>query len=462
MTKNYEKNTLISVIIPVYNVRSYLKRCIESVLSQTHRHLEILLIDDGSDDGSELICEQYSKKDKRIKVFHKCNGGLSSARNYGLQHVTGEYIGFVDSDDYIDIKMYEHLVGVINDDIDLAACGVKEEYTKRYKRKYCASNFTCGCQMMNRFEAMRELLLLRAFGFSACNKLFKKTLFNDVRFPEGKSSEDIPVMYKIFSKINYAVNNGYTDYHYVHRPGSITGGNFFDRRMDFYYFTKEILEDISVNYPQYKNEAFTLHLKSVYSLMNQILNSRNKRKYKKTYKMLQDILAENEGSIKESSYIDENTRKDMLSKIKKGLDEETEEFCSKVQYNMLKDKVEKLSEFYNILIQWISLKEKGIAIGDFIKKGGYRTVAIYGMKELGELLYEEMKNSDICVEYVIDQSREFIFIDVPVLKPNEALFPVDIIIVTAVHYFEEIKELLKSKVNCPICSLEDILFFEDE
>ena len=453
---------LISIIIPVYNVLPYLKKCIESVINQTYRNLEILLIDDGSDDGSEVVCDQYGKRDERIKVFHKSNGGLSSARNYGLQYVTGDYVGFVDSDDYIDIKMYEHLMAVLGNDVDLAACGVHDEYIKRYKRKYCASNFTYGYQSMNRCEAIKELLLLRIFSFSVCNKLFRRKLFDNVVFPEGKSYEDIPVVYNIFLDIKCAVSNSYADYHYVHHPESITIRDFSESRLDFCYFTKEILDDVSIRYPQYKMEAVTLYIRSVYSNMCQILNSSNREAHKETYKKLKLILMDYKNVVKESDYIDENTRRDMLSKLGTDLDEMLKESDGKLRKNSYKDQINKLSEFYNLLIQWVSLKERGITAGDFMRRNGYRTAAVYGMKELGELLYEELKNAGIRVEYVIDQVRESIFIDVPVLKPEEPLYPVDVIIVTAVHYFEEIRESLQNKVDCPILSLEDVLFFEYE
>jgi len=430
------------------------------VINQTYRNLEILLVDDGSDDGSGLVCKQYEKQDQRIKVFHKRNGGLSSARNYGLEYASGDYIGFVDSDDYIEIQMYEHLMEVMDENVDLAACGVREEYIRRYKRNYHASNFTSKYQIMDNRQAMRELLLLGAFGFSVCNKLFKRKLFDQISFPEGRSSEDIPVIYKIFSQIRYAVNNGYADYHYVHRQGSITGGDFFEGRMDFYYYTKEILDQVSVRYPEYKNEALALSIKSVYSIMCQIGNSSNKLEYQGIYKMLKGILAENETIVRESGYIDETTRNDMLLKIKNGLGNEFENIYHKPQNYPDKDKIVKLSEFYNVLVQWISLKERGITAGDFMRKNGYKTAAVYGMKELGELLYQEMRNSGVCVKYVIDQFPESIFVDVPVLRPDEDLLPVDVIIVTAIHYFEKIKETLKSKIECKICSLEDVLFFE--
>lgn len=457
-----EKEELISVIIPVYNVMPYLKKCINSVISQTYGNLEILLIDDGSDDGSGVICDEYERQDKRIKVFHKRNGGLADARNYGLQYAAGDYIGFVDGDDYIDIHMYEHLITVMDEGVDLAACGVREEYIKRYKRMYYAYNFTCGYRLMNRREAMRELLMLRVFGFSVCNKLFKRKLFEGVFFPEGRSSEDIPVIYKIFSNANCVVSNGYADYHYVHRPGSITGGDFFDRRMDYCSFTKEILDDVSVNYPQYRSEALALYVKSAYSVMGQILNSSNKAEYRKICRLLQDVLAENEETVRHSVYIDENTRKDMLSKLEMNLDKEFVESRDVPQNIVYKDKIGKLSEFYNILIQWLSLRQKGITAGDFMRKNGYKTVAVYGMKELGELLYKELRNEGICVKYVIDRFTESVFIDVPVLKPDEPLCPVDVIVVTAVHFYEEIRESLTGRVDIPIRSLEDVLFFEYE
>ncbi len=459
--KMHKKDALISVIIPVYNVRPYLKKCIESVVSQSYRNLEIIIIDDGSDDGSEILCDQYGKQDNRIKVFHKSNGGLSDARNYGLRHAEGEYIGFVDGDDYINSKMYEHLLKAMGKGVDLAACGMREECVRKYKRRYCASNFTHGCQVMDNCDAMRELLLLRAFNFSVCNKLFRRTIFDNIVFPEGKSSEDIPVIYEIFSNLNYAANSGYADYHYVHHPGSITKGDFFERRLDYCNYTKEILDNVLIKYPQYKDEALALYVKSIYFVMCQIINSSNKRMYENTFQMLKSILQKNEKTVKDSYYIAEGTRKEMLSILEEGLDEEVRK-QDKSSYNSDIDKIEKLSEFYNILVQWVSLKEKGITIDRFMKKNGYRTAAIYGMKELGELLYDEMKNAGIHIEYIVDQFCDPIFIDVPVIKPDESLFPTDVIIVTAVHYFEEIRKLLKSKIDCPIYSLEDVLFFEYE
>lgn len=450
-----KRDALISVIIPVYNVKPYLKKCIESVVNQSYRNLEIIIIDDGSDDGSEILCDQYGKQDNRIKVFHKNNGGLSDARNYGLRHAEGEYIGFVDGDDYINSKMYEHLLKAMEKGVDLAACGMREEYVRRYKRKYCASNFTQGRQVMDNCDAMRELLLLRAFTFSVCNKLFKRTIFDNIVFPEGKSSEDIPVIYEIFSNLNYAANSGYADYHYVHHSGSITKGDFFDGRLDYCHYTKKVLDNVLIEYPQYKDEALVLYVKSIYSVMCQIINSSNKRMYENTFQMLKSILQKNEKTVKGNHYIDEGTRKEMLSMMEEGKQD-------KSLNNPDNDKIEKLSEFYNILVQWVSLKEKGITIDCFMKKNGYRTAAIYGMKELGELLYDEMKNAGIHIEYIVDQFCDPIFIDVPVIKPDESLFPADVIIVTAVHYFEEIKEMLKNKIDCPIYSLEDVLFFEYE
>lgn len=433
-------------------------KCIESIMKQTYKNLEILLIDDGSNDGSEIICDEYTKKDNRIKVFHKKNGGLSSARNYGLKYATGEYLGFVDSDDYVEAGMYEHLAMYINRNVDIVSCGVRNESEKKYKRLYYADHCISGGKIMNNPEAMRELLLTRLLNFSVCNKLFKRELFNNVVFPDGKSSEDLPVIYEIFCNVKTVIHNGYADYHYIHRQGSITSGDFFAGRVDCCNFTKEIVDKVSISYPQFKEEALALYLRTIHAIMAQIIESNNKVMYKNTYEELKNILKGNEIQIRKNKFINENIKKSMIFQIECKTDKSFDVIYDEINNDTLHEVTEKLSEFYNILLQWVSIKEKGLSIADFIILNGYHTIAIYGMKELGELLYEELKNKNIEIKYVIDRNKEFIMIDVPVLTPDEKIPSVDAIIVTAVHYFSEIKELLNKKIKCPVYSLEDIVF----
>ena len=168
---------LISVIIPVYNVELYLRRCVDSVINQTYKLLEIILVDDGSTDSSGKICEEYSKTDNRIKVIHKTNGGLSDARNAGIEICKGDYITFVDSDDWIDPDLVKHLYDIIvkfNADISIGM----------YKKVY--DNFIndkCIKEFYNVYEyagtkALEELYVHRSFGVHACGKLYKRNLFD--------------------------------------------------------------------------------------------------------------------------------------------------------------------------------------------------------------------------------------------------------------------------------------------
>ena len=179
----------ISVIVPVYKVEEYLCRCVDSIINQTYKNLEIILVDDGSPDSCGRICDEYAEKDSRIKVIHKENGGLSSARNAGLDIATGDYIGFVDSDDFIDAEMYSMLYEMIkNADVEISGVNgrsfVEEEHLLPYiaGRKNISKEQSCE-------EAIKGLLL-RTFNSSVCSKLFLGSLFKSRRFEIGKLSED--------------------------------------------------------------------------------------------------------------------------------------------------------------------------------------------------------------------------------------------------------------------------------
>lgn len=212
---------MISVIVPVYNVEAYLSKCIESIINQTYDDLEIILVDDGSPDKSGEICDEYAKKDSRIKVIHKENGGLSSARNAGINAANGDLIGFVDSDDYIHPEMYERMYNAI----------------EKEKADLCM----CSFKMVNQFDIVinstvepiqnevlsREECFVRLFGpigwqyVTVPMKLYKKNLFNSLRFEEGKLHEDEFLIHHLFGKCNTVVTVSDELYFYVQREGSI-------------------------------------------------------------------------------------------------------------------------------------------------------------------------------------------------------------------------------------------------
>ena len=219
---------MISVIVPVDNVERYIRQCVESILEQTYADLEIILVDDGSTDGSGSICDEYKLKDNRVVVIHKCNGGLSEARNAGLDIARGEYIGFVDSDDYIEPDMYEVLYkNCERYAADLAAARFVKFNTQGEVRK----NFTENIEVFSREEMLRLFIVgdrRYEITMSVWDRLYKRELISDLRFPVGKCYEDIVFSTKVIekSKINVYIDRAL--YHYRLREDSISGEDFND------------------------------------------------------------------------------------------------------------------------------------------------------------------------------------------------------------------------------------------
>lgn len=215
------ENKLISVIVPVYNVEEYLVRSVDSILNQTYRNLEIILVDDGSTDMSGTMCDSFKEQDERIKVIHKKNGGLSDARNAGLDIASGDYIGYVDSDDWIEPDMFELMVTNCEKyGADVAAC----RYSRAY-RDFTVNESTDLILHMTRDEALETYIcenVTRPIYNSVWSKLFKADLVKDYRFPVGKKSEDIMYTTRAFCNMNSCVYIDKALYNYVcDREGSI-------------------------------------------------------------------------------------------------------------------------------------------------------------------------------------------------------------------------------------------------
>lgn len=215
-----ENETLISVIVPVYNVEKYLKRCVESLINQTYKNLEIILVDDGAKDSSGAICDELAAEDNRIRVIHKQNGGLSSARNSGLDVIRGEFCTFVDSDDFLELNTIEVAIKSLNEfNCDVAVYGRFDDYENGSSRQ----SFTCDkAKSFDKETAIRKILTWDEMDIAACDKVYKASLLEGVRFPEGKNNEDICVVPTIFSRAKACVHVGLPLYHYCHRSGSIS------------------------------------------------------------------------------------------------------------------------------------------------------------------------------------------------------------------------------------------------
>lgn len=295
----------ISIIVPVYKVEKYLSRCIDSILAQTYTNIEIILVDDGSPDNCDKICDEYAKKDNRIKVIHKNNGGLSDARNAGLEIASGDYIGFVDSDDYIKEDMYQKLLkACIDNNAQLSICGRYDVFENEIIPSFSFSGF----KIWNSKEAIENLLTWNNLDSSACDKLFNKQLFKKLRFPVGKYNEDIFVMTNILHEVNKIVHIGESMYYYCHRPNSITTEIFSEKKMDLLDASQKVLDFVIDKYPSLKLQAKSFHYKGIIFLLSILQTKQTKKQYQNSYKMLRKLLIKNLFYILLSKYINCKTK----------------------------------------------------------------------------------------------------------------------------------------------------------
>lgn len=272
--------------MPVYNVEDTVGKAIESVLNQTMKDLELLLINDGSTDESGKICDDYAKKDDRVRVIHKKNGGLSSARNSGLDKAFGEYIAFIDSDDYLESHIYEQFNQKKDKfKIDLFVfniCRIRNE------KKIVMSSEK---KMLKNSEDIIEALFSHTgVDFYAWNKIYRKELFKDIRYPEGKLYEDIVPSYEFAKKSSNAVLTDQIGYYYVDNSNSIVNDQFNPRQYDNILQREMLLERIEVDYPRLAPKAIDKLLDGYLSTGFKIASSnKNKNVKEYTYKIREDI-----------------------------------------------------------------------------------------------------------------------------------------------------------------------------
>lgn len=264
------KEPLVSVIVPVYNVADYLSRCVESIIAQTYSSMEIILVDDGSIDGSEAICDQYSRNDKRIHVIHKENGGLSSARNSGIKKAKGEYLVFVDADDCVEGDYVAELMMLIKKyGVDMAAVGMD------ITTGIIKSNLGSGEVIVLDTEgALESMMLERYFSVSANGKIYKKSLFRGVKYPEGRLYEDNGCTYKLIRQCDEVVYCDKKLYHYCVREGSITSEKFSMKKMDYIELTDEACSEIVAKYPSLKDACKCRQAVVRISILRQMLNAK--------------------------------------------------------------------------------------------------------------------------------------------------------------------------------------------
>lgn len=279
---------LITIIVPVFNVLKYLPKCLNSILCQTYTNIEVIVVDDGSTDGSEVICDDFAIKDSRIKVIHQSNQGLSEARNVGLTKANGEYIGFVDSDDWISHQMYERMYGeLIKNRADIAACG---KYTATDKGVYLKKQgYSDTTKVLTRKEALISLATFKEISNSACDKLYRKSTLLVNPFPQGRYYEDLYSMSDILNRCNKIVYIDTPYYYYYLRENSIT--HTFSAKHLMHHFEAAIYQNkkIEINYPELKPLAQKSQI--VYNTVL-YLSLIHQRKRNKDVELLADAIVE--------------------------------------------------------------------------------------------------------------------------------------------------------------------------
>lgn len=274
---------LISIIIPVFNVEKYLSRCLKSIINQSYNNLEIIIVNDGSTDKSGNICEYYSTKDSRLKVIHKENGGQGSARNLALDVCEGEYVSFVDSDDWIKSDMIDHMLQAIKEeDAQLAVCGI----CTFNDIKYSDHIYYTEKKVFTNSDLIKEYISKPTIHTGPCNKLYHRKLFDNIRFPNIRAREDAYIMHEVLSGVDRAVYIPECKYIQYIRPGSTEQIGFNNSKLHLLDSEIRLQEFIQENYLSLYNYVEYNYGLAIINLMDDIVGSFSYKKHKDLYEEL--------------------------------------------------------------------------------------------------------------------------------------------------------------------------------
>lgn len=273
-----EQDILISVIVPVYNAEKYLVRCVDSILNQTYGHLEVILVDDGAKDSSGAMCDEYAQKDARIRVVHKENGGLSSARNAGIDIAAGEYLAFVDSDDWIEPEMYETMLSLaVEQDAKMVVAGRYDVDAETMIKNVglCPRKE----EVISGIEMLGRVFVWDNCDSSSCDKLFHRSLYDGLRYAYGVVSEDVALFPYTAERTERVVLCDKPFYNYYHHGGTISTASVSEKSFHFGEHTAVIYDYICRNHPQIEEQAHRLRVKGLnHSLLCCELAEAEKRK----------------------------------------------------------------------------------------------------------------------------------------------------------------------------------------
>lgn len=298
----------ISVIIPVYNVAPYLRRCTDSVLSQKGPSLEVLLIDDGSTDGSGALCDAIAVEDDRVQVVHKPNGGLSSARNAGLDLAQGHYVSFVDSDDYLEEDAYRDLVHLAQKFQVPLVCGGRfdvEEETGAKQLGLCPEKEG----LLSGENLVRRIFTWNGLDSSACDKLFERSLFEGIRFPLGMINEDVAIIYRVCLRAGSGGLLPRPFYNYCHRSDSITTAQVSQKDFHLASHGRKIMKDLKKNAPQLLPEARYLLIRGLTHPMQLCIIAGVQKEYAQEYDRCRRELRKQLSFLRKSPLFSKKERK---------------------------------------------------------------------------------------------------------------------------------------------------------
>ena len=262
---------LISVVVPVYNVKDYVEKCLSCILNQTYSNLEILIFDDGSTDGSLEICRHIAEKNKRVHLKELKHKGVSYVRNLGVAEARGDYLVFIDSDDFVDLNYVEELYrAAVTTGASIAVCSccrIKVD-EKPPKRKAFPI-----IEILNREQAMKELVKDQKILSTVCMKIFEREVYKQLQFPEGRVYEDLSVMYSIIDQADKITYTEYTRYYYVFRRDSICNNVYNENSMDLFIASKQFLRFIKKKYPELMQMQYLKCIRNAVSILYRMMLS---------------------------------------------------------------------------------------------------------------------------------------------------------------------------------------------
>ena len=292
---------LISIIVPAYNIQDCIQKCVNSIRNQTYSELEILLIDDGSPDSTGQICDKFALQDSRIIVYHKKNGGLSSARNYGIERAKGTYLSFIDGDDWVKKDFIEVLYQNIKKaNAELSIIGYSLIWDNGKEKCTTDEN---AYAVFNQDEAIHELFAQEKMGCMAWQRLYHKSIFEDIRFPEGKLFEDVAIALDVVKKCRTVVWSGQAKYYYYQRSGSIVNSTFNIGKLFMLDSCQKMIDYSEKRGGKYNEEANAFYLKSAMMLLLQVYGVENSSESRQAKMVLEKGIREHKKYIWRNKYL---------------------------------------------------------------------------------------------------------------------------------------------------------------